>query len=75
MPVSERALVQRINRALGKDGERLCKSRSVQTSLTVGDYFVVDIERNFVAHQQVDLEDLGRELKVLRPYEHLVTQE
>lgn len=72
VPVSERALIQRINRALAKDGERLRKARSVQTTLSVGDYYVLDVQKNFIAHQHVDLDHLGRELKVLHRYEHLV---
>jgi hypothetical protein len=71
VPVSERALIQRINRALAKEGEKLKKSRGVQTGLSIGQYYVLDLQRNFVRHQSVDPEDLGRQLNVLQPYEHL----
>jgi hypothetical protein len=37
----------------------------------IGRYYVLDLQRNFVRHQSVDPEDLGRQLKVLQPYEHL----
>jgi hypothetical protein len=70
VPVGEHALIQRINRALAKEGEKLKKARTVRVSTSVGDFFIVDLQRNVVAYPDVDLEDLGRELKVLKPYEH-----
>jgi len=50
VPVSERALIQRINRALAKEGEKLKKARGVRTILSVGDYYILDIQRNFIVH-------------------------
>ncbi len=74
VPVSERALVQRINRRLAKDGERLKAAAGMRARLELGAYFVMDISHNCVLHKDVDLEELGRELEVLRPYESLVTE-
>jgi len=71
VPVSERALVQRIGRALAKEGEQLQKARGKKASLELGDYYTVSISRNFVVQKDVDIEKLGRELQVLRPYENL----
>lgn len=71
VPVTTRALVQRINRALAKDEEQLRKARTAQTAAAVGDFYVVDLRRNVVAYQHVDLEALGRKLGVLQPYETL----
>jgi hypothetical protein len=71
IPVSERALIARINRKLTHDGERLCQSRSAQTSASVGEYFILDVMRNFISHQNVELENLAKELGVLQPYECL----
>ena len=71
VPISERALVQRINRALAKDGETLRKARSAQTASSVGEYFIVDVKKNSVARARVDLVELGRELKLIAPYERV----
>lgn len=71
VPISERALVQRINRALAKDGETLRKARSAQTAASVGEYFILDTTKNSVARTDVDLVALGRKLKVLAPYERV----
>ena len=72
IPVSERALVQRINRALAKDGEKLKKSRSGRAATAVGEYLIVDMQGSFIVGHNIDLLELGRELKVVAPYEQLV---
>jgi hypothetical protein len=65
--ISRRALVQRINRALAKDGARLTAVRS-RGGREPGDYHHVD--QNGRA-KPVDVEKLGRELGVLRPFEEV----
>lgn len=40
----------------------------------VSDYYTVDLRLNAVIRKHVDLEDLGRELKVLEPYEELIQE-
>jgi hypothetical protein len=72
VPVSERALVARINRKLAHQGEKLFRSRRVQMQVTVGDFYVVDLERNTTPGQAVDLESLAKELGALKPYEKAV---
>jgi hypothetical protein len=69
--VTMRALAQRINRKLAKDNECLKKARSIRDELNVGQWFIVDLERNFVTAQHVEPEALGRELGVLQPWESL----
>ncbi|MBZ5527075.1 MAG: hypothetical protein LAN71_04110 [Acidobacteriia bacterium] len=69
VPVSERAIVQRLNRAMGKEGLRLKKARSTQTETSVGEWYVIDITRNFVAQQDVDLAKLAKKWKVLAAWE------
>jgi hypothetical protein len=71
VPVSERALIQRINRRLKQDGEQLRSARSEQAASSVGRYYIVDTTRNFIAYQRVELEELGRKLGVLQPWEAL----
>lgn len=70
LPVSERALLQRLNRKLRADGEVIKRARG-NVWTTLGDYYVVDVERNCIAQHHVDVEDLARELGVLQPWESL----
>jgi len=67
--VSERALYQRINRKLKSDNEQLRTARSPQMEASVGRYFILDVYRNCISYQRVDLEELGRKLEVLKPWE------
>ena len=71
IPVSERALIQRINRKLKTDGEQLKKCRSDRWRGELGDYFILDVTRNAILHKDVDLEEWGRELGVLGLAERL----
>lgn len=74
VPVTERALIQRINRKLVKEHELLRTARlrpdgNQETDL--GRFFVVDTFHNRVARTNVDIEEQGRELGVLQPWEVL----
>jgi hypothetical protein len=71
VPITERALVQRINRKLKADGERLIKARGSQTATSFGDWYIVDEQRNVIASQRVDPETLARKIGALRPWEAL----
>lgn len=74
--VSERAVVQRINRKLravyeedGIDLHELKKNRGARAIQELGDYYVLDCRANFVIEDHVDPEDYARELGVLAPFE------
>ena len=70
VPVTEKALYQRINRKLRMQDSALKRARGrVQSAL--GDYFVVDYYQNIVREHHVDLEQLGRRLKALEEWEAL----
>jgi hypothetical protein len=71
VPVSERALVQRINRHLKKRDAVLKATRGGQAREELGDYYVIDGARNIVSAKHVDVEALGRELGALMPYERV----
>jgi hypothetical protein len=71
VPVTKRALIQRVNRALAKDGEQLKATKGAQAQLDLGEFYVVDVSLNAVSRKDVDLEKLARELGVLKPYEAL----
>jgi|AmaraimetFIIA100_FD_contig_81_450009_length_1432_multi_4_in_0_out_0_2 predicted NAD-dependent protein-ADP-ribosyltransferase YbiA (DUF1768 family) len=75
VPVSTRALIQRINRALKDDGEMLKTARSPRVASSIGRHYVVNINRNWITRQRVDVEALGRKIGVLSDYEHLVEDE
>jgi len=65
------ALIKRINRSLANDFEQLRVSRSESVARDVGRYFIVDLYRNAIISQRIDLEELGRELRVLRSNERV----
>jgi hypothetical protein len=75
IPVSERAVVQRINRKfLSQDGppaRELKKTRGARALLDLGDFYVLNTERNFVEEHHIDIEDLAREMGVLNESEYL----
>lgn len=71
-PVSERALLARINRKLVKDGEKLLRCKqSTRAYAELGDYYVVDTGANVILSKNCDLEETGRELGVLAAWEEL----
>jgi len=74
VPVSERALIQRINRALKGDGEMLKAARSPRVADELGQHFIVRLtgkRNNVVTQRHVDVEALGRRLGVLSEWEHI----
>ena len=72
VPVSERALIQRINRKLAAQDEIVRTARGGRAEQDLGRYFIVDVRIGGVVHSDIDLEEWGRELAVLRSYERLV---
>jgi len=72
VPVSERAVIARINRKLKQDDEVLKATRGERARLDLGDYHVVNYRGNYVAQMNCDPERLGRELGVLKPFEKVV---
>jgi hypothetical protein len=70
VPVTTRALIQRINRKLAAQGQTLRKARGASCA-GLGDYYVIDTRRNAVTLKRVGLEALGRELEALHPWESL----
>jgi hypothetical protein len=73
VPVSTRAVIQRINRKLKPDNERLKVTRGDRWRPALGDYYVVNFDRNRIVNKNVDPEALGRELDVLKPHEAVVS--
>ena len=69
--ISGRALTQRINRALAKEGQALRSARSERDQRELGSFFIIDLNRNAIEAQHCDLVKLGRELGVLKAWEVL----
>jgi hypothetical protein len=78
VPVSRRALIRRISRSLRKDDQwlRTCRGAGVAPGPPswIGRYYVVNAD-NIPVEGDVDLEEFGRELGVLKPHERLVEEE
>lgn len=73
VPVSVRAVIQRINRKLKPDLEQLKVTRGGELlRLDLGDYYILNFNHNWIAHKHVDPEKLGRELGVLQEWEEVV---
>jgi hypothetical protein len=75
VPVTRRALVQRIKRKLRDRDEMLVStSRGAVASGDLGDFCVVGIHGYNISQARVDPEKLGRKLGVLQPWEQLVDE-
>jgi hypothetical protein len=70
-PVSERALIQRLNRKMHDSGQMVKTTRSRRALHDLGRHYVLDVRRNRIDVHHIDLESFGREHGVLEPYEHL----
>ena len=70
-PVSARALLQRIQRVLQKRDELIRTTRGGRAEIELGEYYIVDVQRDAIVTKDVDIEALGRELEVLKPWEEL----
>jgi len=69
IPVTRRAVIARINRAIHDDDLVLRTARSARAKLDVGDYFIVNSRLNAIAGKDVDLEAYAREVGALKAYE------
>ena len=73
VPVTVRAVVQRINRKLAQEGsgEVLKTTRGSVMRQEAGDYYLLDVNRNWVTVKDVDPEAYARKLGVLRAWEEV----
>jgi hypothetical protein len=76
VPVTARALMQRINRKLAIDGKRLIANRGARAIEELGPYCVVSGKPGhmYVYRQNVDLQMYGRELGALAEWERLAEE-
>jgi hypothetical protein len=71
VPITWRALVQRINRKLAHDGERLVARRTGTDGLGKPEYSYYRIEGQRIVEKDVNVAKLARALGVLRPWEEV----
>ena len=71
VPVTERAVVQRLNRALRPQEMVLKACRSGQWHAELGDWYLVNFRYNAVYRKHVDLEAMAREEGVLKDWEEV----
>lgn len=71
VPVSKRALIQRINRKLAADMQVLKTCRGARAQLDLGDYYILDGSLNVPSDTHVDIEELGRDMGCLSSWEKL----
>lgn len=69
IPVTRRAVLQRINRKLAHQGERLLVSRSQAEKAACGDYYRVNSNNHVTSPLTTSLEEEAKALGVLRPWE------
>ncbi len=73
IPITMRALLQRINRCLDKEDRQLKKAVGARLQQDVGEYYIVDRRLNAVLRYDVDPVEMGRELKVLEAWERVAS--
>jgi hypothetical protein len=69
--ISKRALIARINRRLAADGRALKATRTEADRESMGDFFIVELERGRIVEAKVDLVARAKELDILKPYEQV----
>jgi hypothetical protein len=70
-PVSQRALIQRLNRKLEKEGLTVKKTSGKRAKVDLGEFFLLDLKRNSAVKLHVDLQKLGHEHGVLAEWERM----
>ncbi|MBL9094382.1 MAG: hypothetical protein JNL96_24385 [Planctomycetaceae bacterium] len=75
IPITKRALLQRVNRALNKEDRQLKKAVGARLQQNVGEYYVVDLRLNAVMMLDVDPVELARKLEVLQPWERVANED
>lgn len=73
VPLTRRAVEQRINRALTKQNQfaKLIKRRGQAGWVELGDYYIIDLRTNALLGHHIDIEAHARKLKVLEDWEFL----
>ena len=67
--VAERAVVQRVNRALGKRGQKLIKSKGERQVVELGAWYIADEHQGAIVAKNVNLTEIARQEGALASYE------
>ncbi len=71
VPVSERALIQRLNRKIHDEDWMIRTTRGGRAEFDLGRYYCINWRINGVVAKNIDLEDWGCEYGVLKDWEEL----
>ena len=71
VPVSQRALIQRINRKLRPNHEQVQTARGGRALQNLARYYRINVWRNVVIQSDLDLEGFARELEAMAEWEKL----
>lgn len=74
VPVSKRAVIARINRALAKENQTLRVSRSNAERSNFGEAFILDTMHNTVVAHQISINDLAVEIGALKAFEEMTEE-
>ena len=76
VPVSERALMARLNRKLQHEDRVLkkCRAGNTRAYQELGDYYIIGYPHGGVDSANIDLESWARDYGVLADYEELVIE-
>lgn len=69
-PVTLRSLTERINRKLRLENKKLIKN-APRYRVEFGEFAIVDLNRNTLSNQHVNVPQLARELGVFKEWEEL----
>ena len=70
LPVTIKAITDRINRKLKHDNQKLMKIPA-KFRAGYGEHGIVDTETNTITSHNIELEALAQELGCLKPYENM----
>jgi hypothetical protein len=73
--VSRRAVVQRVNRKLASQGQRMVAARSERVRQELGSYYVIDLNSNTVVWKRFDLAAYAQKLGALKTWERVEDDE
>jgi hypothetical protein len=71
VPVSERALIQRLNRKIHDEERMIRTTRGGRAESDLGRHYCLNWRGNWIVAKNIDLEDWGREHGVLKDWEEL----
>ncbi len=70
--IDKRALIDRVNRRLKKNNQRLYRAKGANMLKDLGACYIVDLSKEHVAQRHVKLEKFAREIGALKPYEYIM---